>query len=232
MFYTAVRRLRTQWAPHEVVVYVAGDEEKHRDLAAGQDFVRFVEAENNPLGAKLNAASIAAYQDDVDYLLTLGSDNIVSPVMAEEYLRLMNAGVAYVGLSSLFIVDAVWVRAAKFIAYRSVHRLGEPMGPGKLLRGDLVSHLQGCLWHPYMSKGLDWSMTQQLKLRFDVPPEPVMLGCSRDQFVVDIKTRSNMWSFDHVSRYGTYTDLDFKTVQLALPHEEQQHLYLLALGAT
>jgi len=225
-----MQRYKDQWGNHDVVVYAAGDEAVHRELA--KEFgVVWCEAPNTPLGAKLNVASTAIARDGCDYLINVGSDDILSPAMAEMYLKMMEAGVRYAGLYNLDIVNPFWCQAMRCWNNRRAERRYEPMGPGRLVRGDVLNDLKGMLWFPTRGKGLDWSMTQQLQFRSTDCSAPVMFGCDGDRWLADIKTWVNMWDYKHIQDYGVASTIPFATYT-KLPDAERDLLYLIGQGLT
>jgi len=229
LFYMAVDRLRDQWEPHEVVAYVAGDDPKHRDLAEQYGHV-WCEVPNQPLGAKLNESSRAAFRDGVDYVLVMGSDDLLSPALADRVLRVMDMGVRYAGLRSLRIIQPMFSLAGEVVMQRNPRRRHEPQGPGRILSGKVLAELAGCLWYPLHRKGLDWSMQQQIAQRTRGAVPDLLLSGTDESFLVDVKTPTNMWDYDHVEEYGLTRPVDYRATVNVFPQEERGVLYQLGMG--
>ena len=229
LFYTAVDRLREQWAPHEVVCYVAGDDPVHRQIAKRFRAV-WCEVPNNPLGAKFNVGALAALADGVDYLLMMGSDDLLSPVLAERYKQRLEQGVRYMGMTGLRFVDPVFSRAAQMLMFRSKHRRYEPVGPGRVLSHALLTELRGIPFFPLVRKGLDWNLHQQIEARTEIGSCVDLMASGDHQFVVDVKTHQNMWDFDHIASYGTAVEVPYRLTVREFPRAEQDMLYLIGQG--
>ena len=85
--------------------YVAGSEGEETRLEAERIGHHYIEVDNDPLGAKFNAAVRMALDDGVDYVLIMGSDTFFMPSLWDQYRDLVNAGIQYVGIRDLYMWD-------------------------------------------------------------------------------------------------------------------------------
>ena len=68
--------------------------------------IHYIEHENLPLGKKKNAGLHAAFQHQWDYLIELGSDDLISNQLLEVYEPLMKKAVPHISLNQLVFVDS------------------------------------------------------------------------------------------------------------------------------
>lgn len=140
-------------------VIVGSEGEESRALAG--DF-HYIEHENQPLGAKFNASVSYCKQLDFDYLMPMGSDQIVKDTIFAEYVPHIDAGRRYIGVQDLYVLDVKLPTVGYWPGYTN-HRRGQPIGPGRMIRRDLVEELGWRLYADDLSKGLDGSMDSRVK---------------------------------------------------------------------
>jgi len=225
LFWAAVDRLREQWAAHEVVAYAAGSEDAHRELTKRAGGV-WVEFDNQPLGRKWNMVSRQAYRDGADYLVILGSDDVLSPKMGERYLATMEQGVRYFGVRGCYMAEPWSRRAIHIQGHASQARLTEVVGAGRAVGRELLALADGALWPDVARRGLDWLMTSRLRT-LGVPGVDLILPDDAEAFVLDIKGTQNMWPLDHVARYAPTQAVDYTQLVALLPVPERAILIKL-----
>jgi hypothetical protein len=89
-----------------------------------------VEYENLPLGRKWNAGLAEALKHDFDYLMTTGSDDLISEELFNLYEWQENAA----GLSNCYAYDLLSGRTALF-------ENNYPIGAGRIIRRDVIEEL-------------------------------------------------------------------------------------------
>jgi hypothetical protein len=74
-------------------------------------------------------------------------------------------------------------------------------------------------------------MQQQLAQRTTEGPIPdLLIESGPETFLVDVKTPTNMWDYDHVQDHGRMQPVDYRQTVGVFPPAEQQALYLLGMG--
>ncbi|MDE1971409.1 MAG: hypothetical protein KGI50_07590, partial [Patescibacteria group bacterium] len=69
--------------------------------------IDFVEHENEPLGKKKNFGLDEAMKREWDYLIELGSDDLILNDIFDLYKPLMKEGADYFGSDAVFYIDAI-----------------------------------------------------------------------------------------------------------------------------
>ena len=142
--------------------------------------INWIMTPNSPLGAKWNAGLREALNHEWDYLLILGSDDLISGDLIDRYL-------SYEGWDMIGVRDLYLYKDGK-VKYFASKRL-KTIGAGRLIKR---SAIKGVLWEPYRDKGLDGSCSQKMK-QWGMREKAIKMG---DSIVVDIKSDVNMNSFD------------------------------------
>jgi len=195
VFWAAYKHLRGWWADHEVIPVVAvSDDPVHRELAPPETV--WCEMPNAPLGKKFNATLAAARDIGADVVCITGSDD----VMCEQVARALEVHIAdatpYAGLRDLYFHETWTGRTGYWPGYRQRHRIGEPAGCHRLIRREVLHSLDWRLWEDDRNRGMDHSSFQNLTR---VHAEPVLITVQDlDGCAVDLKSVTNLWSYDHV----------------------------------
>ena len=177
----------------DIEVIISGSEgEVSRTMVEKEGF-RYIECPNVPLATKVNLPVLAARNLNVDYVLCLGSDDIISPELMKLYKSYMRKGIDYIGVTDFYFYDIASKRAAYWGGYREAYRKGETAGAGRLISGRLMSLWKWAPWDIKHSKGLDRSM--QLKLRTTPHTKAVFSLKAKKVYALDIKSGTNMTPF-------------------------------------
>lgn len=167
-------------------IVVGGDEPEHRTLAQEMG-VEWVETPNRPLGAKWNNICESAFKDtDSDYLFVVGSDDVVSPALVDDYIKHMKKGTPYAGTQACMFYDVFNNTLFNF------SQLGVTVGAGRLIHRNVLSVAKFRPWIDEKEKGLDNSMDTKL-LRKTVAT--TKLSWDDRRFIVDLKSDVNIWSY-------------------------------------
>jgi hypothetical protein len=231
LFWRGVDRLRKQWHPHAVHAYVSGSEEEHKILAE-QHGGNYIECGNDQLGKKFNAVAEEALINGCDYFVLLGSDDVISPKLADQMKTVMEDGAFYAGLSGLYFIEPVKHRAMSVTGPTPTRaRLGEVIGPGRMLSRALMwgmwsNHNQPLqIWPMGISGAADWWMTANLKRYKVIGVDRKLDGNDPEAFLVDVKGTGNLWEFDKLmERLADPVTIDYERVVQALPENEQEIL--------
>lgn len=202
--------LRAAVAPDiELLLLAVGSEgPASRGLAERHGFV-YVEHANQPLGAKWNAGAEAFREMSVEALLIVGSDDLLDRPYVEHCAAELRGGARFVGPKDMYFFDQATRRLLYWPGYTGV-REGETTGLGRCIHRRYLEAVGWRLWEDGLESGLDRSMMNRLA--------PAMSGdeaacrvvdCRAAGFApVDVKTATNLWSFDQVAGSGRFEYLD------------------------
>lgn len=192
------------WAEHtknlDVDVLVVGSEDEAMEQSESHGF-HYRHFPNDNLGKKAQARLEFTKDLEWDYLLFLGSDDLITQKTID-YIRIrMEAGHDFIAPMDLFVYVAEGHHRAGLYysnGYRNTRRDGEPMAVGRCLSRELVVRLGYRLW-PAIRKHIDKPAWDRLR-SFIRDPYTYRL---RDggRMIVDIKTSGSLSPFNHLPRY-------------------------------
>lgn len=147
---------------------------------------------NEQLGAKWNYGLKAAEELEWDYMVTLGSDDIVKASLFELYATtdqdiLITDKIHFIEISTgrATLMTRGRIGAGRRISRRAIERCGYK------------------LWTENRNQSLDMDSNATL-----VRAGFACIEVNTDPHVVDLKSGTNIWSFDHVSRHGMFVSLE------------------------
>lgn len=174
----------------DYVCIVAGSEGKRsRDLAEGYGY-EYIEKPNQPLADKMNSTVTYAKMLNPDYVLCLGSDDVITPELMNVYQHCMKRGTDYIATTDFYFYHIQKRQAMYWGGYREKNRIGIACGAGRLLSRRLMKEWDWTIWFNKDSKGLDNSMETRLK----VTPHTRTVFSMKNYRVygIDIKSDVNM----------------------------------------
>lgn len=194
MFKQGVRRLRNQYDDVEVEVCVAGSEGYKSQNRCKEKWIHYVEIDNNPLGRKMNAASLLAKKQGYDYCLLVGSDDIICNKLFDLYLDSADEGIDYTYLMDGYFFDVRSKRALYWGGYID-KRKGDSLGAGRFLSKRLLDKLDWQMWYDVKLSGmLDSAMDEKMK-EIEYTSKEIWLK-KNDAILLDIKSSTNMTVFN------------------------------------
>lgn len=165
----------------ELYPYYAVSDKENYNLIAGKEY--FIECSNALIGQKHNLLLQFALQDEWDYMLQLGSDDLLLDEAIDKIAVEMHKGVEFGAFQELYVVN----RATRQMKY---FKSKQCFGAGRFFSRrvvDLVLQKKGVFWTPEKQRGLDGDssrrVTQVTKLWVKV-----LDGA----FGVDIKGKENI----------------------------------------
>lgn len=177
---------------HELQVFIVGSEgEKSKSLAKKHGF-RYLEYDNKNLSNKHNAACLAARTARPDYVLFLGSDDILNPDTYSHLETLMESGFDFIGMTDFYFYDMVSKKSAYWGGYID-KRKGHTVGAGRVVSAKLMFKWQ---WRPFESRHqrvLDDSMQQKIA-KANIKSAVFSLK-EKGLYAVDVKSQVNMTPF-------------------------------------
>lgn len=174
---------------------------------------KYIEIPNEPLAAKVNATTYACKDLNVDYVLCMGSDDIISPELLNEYGKLMRKGIDFIGVTDFYFYDTVSGKSLYWGGYREPYRKGHTAGAARAISARLMDEWDWMPWENKDSKVLDKSMQDKLK----VTPHTIETFSMKEKglFAVDIKSSTNMTPF---SKWDNSEFIDTEIIKKQFPY--------------
>jgi hypothetical protein len=150
---------------------------------------------NKQLGQKLNDGIAYAKAFGYDYIMNMGSDDLIHPGIITRYLPFIKNQVPIIGIGSLYFLkkneDPIF-----FFYYNTPHVIGA----GRLIHRsavERVTFLMGSLYEPTVCRGMDGHSARRLR-ECGYNQQSVYRG--EFPYIVDIKSEVNINSFEHVTK--------------------------------
>lgn len=149
--------------------------------------IKWIMHENLPLGKKKNAGLVAAASYDFDYLMEIGSDDLITNDLLTQYLD-------YIGKYDFFgISDAAYIESENGTCRRLITDKST-YGAGRMISRKVLDTMAWKLWNDNLNRGLDNDSVRTLQLKgikFHKVPAANAPG------VIDIKSDQNIWKFNY-----------------------------------
>ena len=181
-------------SPHEYAVIVAGSEGRKSEQMVRRRGYTYIEHPNQPLAAKMNATTLMAKQSGCDYVLCVGSDDVIHPTLMDQYTQRMNNGVDFIGVTDFYFYDIQTKRALYWRGYREQYRKGVTAGAGRLISARLMKAWNWQPWEVRHNHVLDNSMEEKLRSIPGFSIDTFSLE-STGSYALDIKSATNMTPF-------------------------------------
>jgi len=193
MFAKGIEKIQSQWSNMDIQCVVAGSEGVHsRSLCEKYNFY-YIETPNQPLARKMNTTVTKAKDLESDYVICLGSDDIIHPDLFAKYLELINDGYDYIGVTDWYFYDTNTKKSLYWGGYKEKWRKGHTCGAGRVLSKWLLDKWDWKIWEDQQSHILDNSMQDKLNntghrsYTFSLKKEGL--------YGLDIKSSTNMTPF-------------------------------------
>lgn len=193
MFAKGIKKLIDECDQFEISVIVSGSEWLTSHKMVTDHGFTYIEIPNDPLAAKVNATTYACKDLNVHYVLCVGSDDIISPELLNEYANHMRKGIDFIGVTDCYFYDTTTNRSLYWAGYRESYRKGHTVGAFRAISCRLLSLWDWMPWENKHSTGLDRSMQEKLK---STPHSIHTFNMkSMGLFALDIKSSTNMTPF-------------------------------------
>lgn len=168
---------------------VCGSQGKRSKELVAQYGFDYTEAPNYPLGKKWNTGLKVTEGLKWDYLLILGSDDLINIHLLERLILEAEAGHNLVGILDFYVADVEHTKAYYWPGYNG-KRKGESVGAGRLIKREIIEATNYYLWTDHKNKGLDRGMYKRLQNAGGKPFnfKTLHTNCR----LVDLKTKYNI----------------------------------------
>lgn len=177
----------------DIITIVAGSEGEQSKTMVEKHGFKYVEMPNQPLAEKFNMTLTMAKIYQVDYVLCLGSDDIIHPDLFDVYLKAMQRGVDYIGFLDMYFWDTVSNKSAYWGGYRESYREGCTAGAGRCLSARVLNEWDWKIWENKHNDVLDTSFDE--KLRSTKHSRSILRLKDWGLYALDIKSSTNMTPF-------------------------------------
>lgn len=176
--------------PYDLRVIVSGSEGRtSRSMVVNEGF-EYIEVRNRPLGNKMNQPVVKAKGSD--YVICMGSDDILSPELFKLYLRYMKLGFDFIGLEDFYFYDLNRGKALYWGGYTDRKRKGKTVGAGRCLSAKLLDSMDWQPWDAKRNQYLDASMNEKIS---SAKKKKVINLKKRGLMAVDLKSSKNITPF-------------------------------------
>lgn len=177
----------------EIIVIVAGSEgAKSKHMVEKHGFI-YIEIENDPLASKMNITTILAGKLQCDYVLCVGSDDLITNELLCVYAEQINLQIDYVAVLDWYFYDTISKKMSYWGGYSDSRRIGHTCGAGRLISARLMNEWNWQPWQIKHSKILDNSMQDKLKT---TPHTSFIFSLKQfNVYAFDIKSNVNMTPF-------------------------------------
>jgi hypothetical protein len=223
VFTVFAKRCQQLQKKFNTISIVVGSEGKTSQRLANLHGISYIEQINQPLGRKMNTASIRAKDYNPDYVLCLGSDDLISDSTFSYYLQLMEEGYDYIATEDFYFFDSKTKKASYWAGYRNDFK-GMPCGAGRALSKRICQKLNWKLWYDEKySDVLDTAMDEQLRTFYH---KDILINLKKNNLMAfDIKSSTNMTPFE---LWDNTVEIDAYTILQHFDQDEQQKI--LSIG--
>lgn len=172
------------------VICVGSEGSKSKKLAEHYGFI-YLERPNNPLGAKMNATITEALKRGYTHVICVGSDDLITKDLVDEYIRLIKEGYHFIGLLDFYFYELESGKAIYWGGYND-KRIGKTVGAGRVLSAELINRL-GTVWNDNDNRYLDKGM--QMRLSASNLPQKTFKLKDKGMLAVDLKSSDNITPF-------------------------------------
>ena len=176
--------------PNLELICVGSEGEKSKQLAKGWHYVEY---KNYPVSEKHNQALKKAKELNVDAVVLIGSDELMSKELFEFYQTLTPNEKVVHGFADSHIFDC---KSGKLYYYRG-YKTAQSVGTGRFFSKFVLDKCNWQLWGNNLNRGLDSNCTDRLK-KIGIFEKIYKLS-DIDGFFVDVKHEENITSFKALS---------------------------------
>lgn len=215
IFGTHYKALKQKFPQLEVVV--AGSESyASRELAQSFGFL-YEECANKPLGRKQNKSVLRAKTINPDYIICIGSDDLISEKLLKYYIDRFEEGFDFIAPLDCYFIDKPTGKSLYWGGYRGANK-GMTCGAGRALSKELLNKLAWQPWYDEVySDVLDTGM--DIKMQKITHSRHCFFLKSIKAHLIDIKSETNMTPF---AKWDNTISYQTKTLLKTLPNEVQQ----------
>lgn len=194
-------------------VFILSPEDEHMKTneklvkSAGFKVVYF---KNLPVSDKLNAGIRYCWEHyDFDYLMNLGSDDLIHPQIEQLYAPYLEKNVHFFGINTLYF----WDFNNEKVIYFDTYNTNGSIGAARMIHKSIIDWFmvnEFPLYEPGINSGMDCNSAMNIKR--NMGEVDVIVESGKFPYVVDVKTDTNinhMMYIEARERNITPSDLSF-----------------------
>jgi hypothetical protein len=191
-------RLKRDFPRVRISTVVVGSEgDVSRNLCESYGFI-YVEHENTPLGSKANARLTACKLLDPDYVILIGSDDLISSRCFALMLSKMQKGYDEIAPLDIYYYNSLDESSTYSHGYQG-RRRGEPVAAGRCLSKSILDRMDWKIWPDSTPKGLDSLSRDKIRRNRN---NHYYYSCRENGVVIcDVKSEINLTPFKHRYNY-------------------------------
>lgn len=149
--------------------------------------------DNYPLGRKMNKGLLEAMKFDFEFLMQLGSDDIITYDLFDVYQEIDKS---YWGVNQIYLVEPSTNRAKRVTYGGASNPIWHPFGAGRVFKKEALEKvlLHDDLWDDKQEKLLD-NYSDGIMMKHGYLPSIYVHNFIG---IIDIKGKENIWGFDEV----------------------------------
>jgi len=216
LFLMGVERLKL-YSGHNISLFCVVSDQADIDFLKSKG-VDYCVHENTPLSDKFDYGFKQAIKKKFDYLLTLGSDDLIDHnIFKDHYNALMQSGNEFFGLKQIGILDSQTLDCSLYQYFMSKSDM--LLGAGRMLSYRLCQEFKDKPLYNLRKKnnGLDYASENELKKIV----KPTFVKTNKI-YLIDVKSDVNIWSYKSLSRKLSRVEYDKLTHFLSI--EEDNYL--------
>jgi hypothetical protein len=160
---------------------------------------------NDPLGLKMNEGLKQVEKIDFDYLMNLGSDDLLNPLIFSIYEPYFAKKTLYFGVNHAFFIDFYTKKTVKM-------RLNDSFvvfGAGRMIHKSILEQMNFKIYDSECVQGLDTNSSYLIRICTSVTPATVKTAIP---MILDIKTNTNINHFDFVEKAAGISQHDSEKI--------------------
>jgi len=177
----------------------------HSEIGYSFPFNSVVLDNNYPISQKMNQAINELKLLSWDYLMNLGSDNVLNPDIFSIYQHYFNKKVPYFGLKSAYFINYYTKKVKK--STLDLDKL--IFGAGRMISRDIIEQCNYSIYPIEQNQGLDTASAIIIEQTTGKTPESVI---STKPMILDIKSDTNINLWEILNSYPNCidTEIDIK----------------------
>ncbi len=187
----SIKRLQKEVPEVEIIPMAVGSEGYRSRKLAERNGVIYHEVQNRPLGAKANARLKHAKELNPDYVLFLGSDDIICHDLLREYLKRIKS-CDVIEVKDLYYFDTRTKKCVYCEGYTN-ERKGEPLAVARFVKRQVLDYFGWSVWESRKVKNIDSGFHNKLESSHF---KRDLITIKDKYLVLDIKSAANISTFD------------------------------------
>lgn len=197
----------------DITAFAVISEMEMVDLCEKYD-IDWVITENLPLGRKKNFGLRQLANYDFDFIMEIGSDDLVTNNLLDQYLPYFKE-YDFFGISDAAYIESENGECRRLIADKSTY------GAGRVISKALLEKMNYTIWSDQLNRGLDNNSVLNIKQKTNA--DYVKVKPMDEPGIIDVKSNENIWKFNYF--LGVAYDINKIYANLS----EQEVEYLLSL---